>query len=141
MNEQGVLAERFEAHRARLRAVAYQTLGSASEADDAVREAWLRLSRSDPGTIDNLGGWLTTAVGSVCRMTSSAGPMESASSASAWGPVPPASLTADSGSCIPTGCSRREASMFRLTRATVVSHPPRLPMVPGSVRLSRSHAS
>ena len=66
MNEHDVLAERFEAHRARLQALAYHTLGSASEADDAVREAWLRLSRSDPGTIDNLGGWLTTAVGRVC---------------------------------------------------------------------------
>ena len=66
MDEHDVLAERFEAHRARLRAVAYQTLGSASEADDAVQEAWLRLSRTDPGSIDNLGGWLTTAVARVC---------------------------------------------------------------------------
>jgi len=66
MDDQDVLAERFEAHRARLRAVAYQTLGSASEADDAVQEAWLRLSRSDPGTIENLGGWLTTVVARVC---------------------------------------------------------------------------
>jgi RNA polymerase sigma factor (sigma-70 family) len=61
-----VLAERFEAHRSRLRAVAYQTLGSASEADDAVQETWLRLSRSDPGRIENLGGWLTTVVARVC---------------------------------------------------------------------------
>src|SRR6516164_3755929 len=66
MDDHDALAERFEAHRARLRAVAYRTLGSASEADDAVQEAWLRLSRSDPGTIDNLGGWLTTAVARVC---------------------------------------------------------------------------
>jgi RNA polymerase sigma factor (sigma-70 family) len=66
MDEHDVLAERFEAHRARLRAVAYQTLGGASEADDAVQEAWLRLSRTDHGTIDNLGGWLTTVVGRVC---------------------------------------------------------------------------
>jgi RNA polymerase sigma factor (sigma-70 family) len=66
MDEHDVLAERFEAHRARLRAVAYQTLGSASEADDAVQETWLRLSRSDPGNIENLGGWLTTAVARVC---------------------------------------------------------------------------
>jgi RNA polymerase sigma-70 factor (ECF subfamily) len=66
MDEHDVLAERFEAHRARLRTVAYQTLGSASEADDAVQEAWLRLSRTDPGSIDNLGGWLTTVVGRVC---------------------------------------------------------------------------
>jgi RNA polymerase sigma-70 factor (ECF subfamily) len=61
-----VLAARFEAHRARLRALAYQTLGSTSEADDAVQEAWLRLSRSDAGEIGNLGGWLTTVVARVC---------------------------------------------------------------------------
>src|SRR5215470_9760039 len=66
MDERDVLAGRFEAHRARLRAVAYQTLGSASEADDAVQEAWLRLSRTDPGNIENLGGWLTTVVARVC---------------------------------------------------------------------------
>jgi len=66
MDEHDVLAERFEAHRARLRAVAYQTLGSASEADDAVQEAWLRLSRCDPDNIENLGGWLTTVVARVC---------------------------------------------------------------------------
>jgi hypothetical protein len=62
MDEHGLLAERFETHRARLRAVAYQTLGSASEADDAVQETWLRLSRTDPGNIENLGGWLTARV-------------------------------------------------------------------------------
>jgi RNA polymerase sigma factor (sigma-70 family) len=66
MAEHDVLAERFEAHRARLRAVAYQTLGSASEADDAVQETWLRLSRSDADSIENLGGWLTTVVARVC---------------------------------------------------------------------------
>jgi RNA polymerase sigma-70 factor, ECF subfamily len=66
MNEHDVLAERFEAHRPRLRALAYQTLGSTGEADDAVQEAWLRLSRTDPGRIANLGGWLTTVVSRVC---------------------------------------------------------------------------
>ncbi len=66
MDEHDVLAERFETHRARLRAVAYQTLGSASDADDAVQEAWLRLSRTDPASIENLGGWLTTVVARVC---------------------------------------------------------------------------
>jgi RNA polymerase sigma factor (sigma-70 family) len=66
MDEHDVLAERFEAHRARLRAIAYQTLGSNSEADDAVQEAWLRLSRSDADNIHNLGGWLTTVVARVC---------------------------------------------------------------------------
>ena len=60
------LAERFEADRARLQAVAYRLLGSASEADDAVQEAWLRLSRADPGTVENLSGWLTTVVARIC---------------------------------------------------------------------------
>jgi Sigma-70 region 2 len=64
--EHDVLADRFEVHRARLRAVAYQTLGAAGEADDAVQETWLRLSRTDPGNIENLGGWLTTVVARVC---------------------------------------------------------------------------
>jgi RNA polymerase sigma-70 factor, ECF subfamily len=66
VNEQDWLAERFEAERAQLRAVAYRMLGSLSEADDAVQEAWLRLSRSDSSGIQNLGAWLTTAVGRVC---------------------------------------------------------------------------
>ena len=65
MDERDWLAERFEEHRTRLRAVAYRMLGSLSEADDAVQEAWLRLSRSDADEIDNLGGWLTTVVGRV----------------------------------------------------------------------------
>jgi len=66
MGEQDFLAERFEAHRARLRAVAYRMLGSLAEADDAVQEAWLRLHRSDASGVENLGGWLTTVVGRVC---------------------------------------------------------------------------
>ena len=66
MDEGGWLAERFEAHRTHLRAVAYRMLGSLAEADDAVQEAWLRLSRSDPSGVENLGGWLTTVVGRVC---------------------------------------------------------------------------
>ncbi|PSK93683.1 RNA polymerase sigma-70 factor (ECF subfamily) [Murinocardiopsis flavida] len=60
------LADRFEQHRPHLKAVAYRMLGSLAEADDAVQEGWLRLSRSAPGGIDNLGGWLTTVVGRVC---------------------------------------------------------------------------
>jgi len=60
------LAERFEENRGHLRAVAYRMLGSASEADDAVQEGWLRLSRSDSNRIENLGGWLTTVVSRVC---------------------------------------------------------------------------
>ncbi|MFI0467983.1 sigma-70 family RNA polymerase sigma factor [Saccharopolyspora sp. 5N102] len=66
MDEKDFLADRFEAHRGHLRAVAYRMLGSLSEADDAVQEAWLRLSRSDSAEIENLGGWLTTVVGRVC---------------------------------------------------------------------------
>jgi RNA polymerase sigma factor (sigma-70 family) len=65
-SEDAWLAERFEAHRTRLRAVAYRMLGSLSEADDAVQEAWLRLSRSEVSGIENLGGWLTTVVARVC---------------------------------------------------------------------------
>jgi RNA polymerase sigma factor (sigma-70 family) len=65
MDERDRLAERFEEQRPRLRAVAYRMLGSLSEADDAVQEAWLRLSRSDAAAIENLGAWLTTVVGRV----------------------------------------------------------------------------
>jgi RNA polymerase sigma-70 factor (ECF subfamily) len=65
MDETGWLAERFESHRAHLRAVAYRMLGSPSEADDAVQEAWLRASRADTGQVENLGGWLTTVVARV----------------------------------------------------------------------------
>ena len=60
------LAESFEVERARLRAVALRLLGSPSEADDAVQEAWLRLSRTDASQVDNLVGWLTTVVSRVC---------------------------------------------------------------------------
>src|SRR5690349_3600945 len=60
------LAAEFEGQRAHLRAVAYRMLGSLTEADDAVQEAWLRLSRADTSEIANLGGWLTTVVARVC---------------------------------------------------------------------------
>jgi RNA polymerase sigma factor (sigma-70 family) len=66
MEEQEWLAQRFEEHRGRLRAVAYRMLGSLSEADDAVQEAWLRVSAAESGTVQNLGGWLTTVVARVC---------------------------------------------------------------------------
>jgi RNA polymerase sigma-70 factor, ECF subfamily len=66
MSERDYLAERFEEHRTHLRAVAYRMLGSVAEVDDAVQEAWLRLSRADAAEIDNLGGWLTTVVARVC---------------------------------------------------------------------------
>jgi RNA polymerase sigma factor (sigma-70 family) len=65
MDEHEWLAQCFEEHRTRLRAVAYRMLGSVTEADDAVQEAWLRLSRSDTSEIENLGGWLTTVVARV----------------------------------------------------------------------------
>ena len=66
MSEGDWLALRFEEKRSHLRAVAYQMLGSLSDADDAVQEAWLRLSRSEPSRIENLGGWLTTVTAHVC---------------------------------------------------------------------------
>jgi RNA polymerase sigma factor (sigma-70 family) len=66
MTESDWLAERFEQNRTRLRAVAYRMLGSLAEADDAVQETWLRLSRSDTSGVDNLGAWLTTVVARVC---------------------------------------------------------------------------
>jgi RNA polymerase sigma factor (sigma-70 family) len=66
MDEDRVLAERFEENRPHLRAVAYRMLGSLSEADDAVQEAWLRFSRAGTDGVENLGGWLTTIVARVC---------------------------------------------------------------------------
>ena len=66
MDDNQWLADRFEEHRARLRAVAYRMLGSLSEADDAVQETWLRLSRAGADEVRNLGGWLTTVVARVC---------------------------------------------------------------------------
>src|SRR5881409_1314598 len=66
MHEHEWLAEEFEANRTRLRSVAYRMLGSPSEADDAVQESWLHLSRSGTSGVENLGGWLTTVVARVC---------------------------------------------------------------------------
>ncbi len=66
MNEHNWLAEQFEESRSHLRAVAYRMLGSVSDAEDAVQEAWLRLSRSDAGGVGNLKGWLTTVVARLC---------------------------------------------------------------------------
>jgi RNA polymerase sigma-70 factor, ECF subfamily len=69
MNDHELLAERFEEQRLHLRAVAYRMLGSFSEADDAVQETWLRVSRADSGGIENLRGWLTTIVARICLNT------------------------------------------------------------------------
>jgi RNA polymerase sigma-70 factor (ECF subfamily) len=66
MTEREWLAEQFEDNRSHLRAVAYRMLGSLAEAEDAVQESWLRVSRSDMGGVDNLGGWLTTVVARIC---------------------------------------------------------------------------
>lgn len=66
MTDQEWLAQQFESHRTHLRAVAYRILGSPAEADDAVQEAWIRLSRADTSNVDNLRAWLTTVVGRVC---------------------------------------------------------------------------
>jgi RNA polymerase sigma-70 factor (ECF subfamily) len=66
MNDRQWLADRFEEHRPRLRSVAYRMLGSLTEADDALQDAWLRVSRAGADEVDNLGGWLTTVVGRVC---------------------------------------------------------------------------
>src|SRR5689334_8837394 len=66
MDEEEFLAQRFEEHRTRMRSLAYRMLGSTSEADDAVQEAWLRVSRADADSIENLGGWLTTVTARVC---------------------------------------------------------------------------
>src|SRR5438093_119644 len=66
MGEHDWMAERFEEHRTHLRAVAYRMLGSLAEADDAVQESWIRLSRSGASGVENLGGWLTTVTARVC---------------------------------------------------------------------------
>ncbi|WP_077799763.1 sigma-70 family RNA polymerase sigma factor [Streptomyces sp. JHA26] len=66
MTDDTELAERFEEHRGQLKAIAYRMLGSLAEAEDAVQEAWLRLGRTDPDAVDNLGGWLTTVTGRIC---------------------------------------------------------------------------
>ena len=69
MNEHELLAERFEEHRPHLRAVAYRMLGSLTDADDAVQDAWLRVSRADSDGVENLRGWLTTIFARVCLNT------------------------------------------------------------------------
>jgi DNA-directed RNA polymerase specialized sigma24 family protein len=79
-DERDWLATCFEEHRPHLRAVAYRMLGSLSEADDALQEAWLRANRADAGAVQNLGGWLTTIVG--------AGPVTAACTGAQRRPIP-----------------------------------------------------
>lgn len=94
MSDQDFLAERFEEHRTHLRAVAYRMLGSLAEADDAVQEAWFRLSRGDTREVDNLAGWLTTVVGRVCldmlrsRKSRAEEPLDQSLDAATTGPGP-----------------------------------------------------
>nr|WSY53910.1 sigma-70 family RNA polymerase sigma factor [Streptomyces sp. NBC_00886] len=93
-NDSEFLAVRFESHRPHLRAVAYRMLGSSAEAEDAVQEAWFRLTRSDPDRVENLGGWLTTVVGRVCldmlrsRKSRAEDPLDAVTPAAATGPDP-----------------------------------------------------
>src|SRR3954463_8967571 len=96
MNQHDLLAERFEAHRAHLQAVAYRMLGSTGEADDAVQEAWLRLNRTDTSEVDNLGGWLTTVVARVCLDMLRSRKSRREEPLDAHAPEPPASSAGDS---------------------------------------------
>src|SRR5215204_5569683 len=97
------LAQRFQAEKGHLQAVAYRMLGSQTEADDAVQEAWLRLSRSDTSAVDNLGGWLTTVVARVClnvlrsRRTRREDPLDAAAGGAVAGDAPGASGAAAAG--------------------------------------------
>jgi RNA polymerase sigma factor (sigma-70 family) len=88
MNDRDWLAERFEEHRPHLKRVAYRMLGTLEESEDAVQEAWLRLSRSDGGSIENLGGWLTTVVGRVSLDMLRARRARHEESTDAWLPDP-----------------------------------------------------
>jgi RNA polymerase sigma factor (sigma-70 family) len=88
MTERDWLAEQFEEHRPHLRRVAYRMLGTLDESEDAVQEAWLRLSRVDGSRIENLGGWLTTVVGRVCLDVLRARRARAEESTDAWLPDP-----------------------------------------------------
>src|SRR5690349_11080764 len=88
MAHQDWLADRFEANRPHLRGVAYRMLGSVAEADDAVQEAWIRLSRTDTTDVDNLTAWLTTVVGRVCLNMLRARKTRRESSLETHGPEP-----------------------------------------------------
>jgi RNA polymerase sigma-70 factor (ECF subfamily) len=87
-DEQDFLVEQFEHHRAHLRQVAYRMLGTMSDADDAVQEAWLRLNRTDSTAVRNLGGWLTTVVGRICLDMMRARKSRGEDRADGWLPEP-----------------------------------------------------
>jgi len=91
------LAEEFERHREHLRAVGYRMLGSVTEADDAVQEAWLRLDRGDPGGTDDLRGWLTVAVGRICLDTLRRRKSRREQLAGSWLPEPIVRMANDAG--------------------------------------------
>lgn len=94
-DELGWYAEQFERQRPQLKAIAYRMLGSVSEAEDAVQEAWLRLSQSEPTAIDNLGGWLTTVVGRVCIDLLRARRVRRENLSGTWLPEPVVSVDGD----------------------------------------------
>jgi RNA polymerase sigma factor (sigma-70 family) len=95
MNEQSWSTEQFERYRAHLQAVAYRMLGSVGEAEDAVQEAWLRLSRADTHDVGNIGGWLTTVVGRVCLDMLKARRARREDYAGSWLPEPIVSVEPD----------------------------------------------
>src|SRR4051794_5953021 len=108
MDAEQLLATEFEEHRTRLRAVAYRMLGSRTEADDAVQEAWLRLSRSDAGAIDNLAGWLTTVVARVALDMLRARNARREDYVGSWLPEPVVEVDT-SGAAVAPGDPEREA--------------------------------
>ncbi|HEX9633985.1 MAG TPA: RNA polymerase sigma factor SigJ [Candidatus Limnocylindria bacterium] len=97
MTRRDWLAEEFERHREHLRAVGYRMLGSVTEADDAVQEAWLRLDRGDPGGTDDLRGWLTVAVGRICLDTLRRRKSRREQLAGSWLPEPIVRMANDAG--------------------------------------------
>ena len=93
MSDSAWLTEQFEENRGRLRGVAYRMLGTLSEAEDAVQECWLRLSRTDAGNVENLGGWLTTVVARICLDMLRSRKSRREDSLDAAPPTPPAKAT------------------------------------------------
>src|SRR3954468_11757278 len=102
------LAAQFEEHRPHMRKIAYRMLGSVSDSDDAVQEAWLRLSRVESAAIDNLGGWLTTVVGRVCLDMLRARNARREDYVGSWLPEPVVEIDT-SGAAVAPGDPEREA--------------------------------